>query len=101
MGNWRRRAPVAAKTALATAGAMGGTPGSLLLGVVLVSSGGQRPGLLRAAVRLATALALGGLGLLWSFGGRPALHDRVSGTRLVLEDEASTPWPGPGSVPAP
>jgi len=82
--------------------ALGGTPGALLLGVVLESRSGGRPGLLRACVRFVVSLALGGLGLLWSLGGRPALHDRASGTRLVVEDDVRATTPrarGPVGAP--
>lgn len=68
---------------------LGGTPGSLLLGVsVRCAHDGACPGYRRAAARLLLALALAGLGLLWSFRGRPALHDRLTATRAVLEDDA-------------
>lgn len=68
---------------------LGGTPGAALLGIsVRCARDGACPGYGRAAARLLLALATAGLGLLWSFNGRPALHDRLSGTRAVLEDEA-------------
>lgn len=68
---------------------LGGTPGALLLGVsVRRAADGARVGYAVAAARLLLALALLGVGLLWSFKGRPALHDRLTGTRAVLEDEA-------------
>jgi hypothetical protein len=82
---------------------LGGTPGGLLLGAVVCRCG-ERPGWPRSMLRLMLALGTGGIGLLWCLGGRPALHDRLSGTRLVLEDEAlvrpqrggrggaATPW---------
>lgn len=67
---------------------LGATPGGLLLGVsVRRAADGARAGYRRAAARLLLALALAGVGLLWSFKGRPALHDRLTGTRAVLEDE--------------
>lgn len=66
---------------------LGGTPGALLMGMVLLPPAGGRPGLARAALRLLAVAATGGLGILWSLGGRAALHDRVSGLRLVVEDE--------------
>lgn len=68
---------------------IGGTPGSLLLGVVVCRAhDGARLGCLRGAARLLLAVGLAGIGTLWSFNGRLALHDRLSGTRAVLEDEA-------------
>lgn len=67
---------------------LGGTPGGLLLGMsVCRVRDGAPPGYGRAAARLLLAVALAGLGLLWSFKGRPALHDRLTGTRAVLEDD--------------
>jgi len=80
---------------------LAGTPGALLMGVNVVRArDGAAAGLGRLALRLAAALVLGGLGLLWALGGRAALHDRVSGTRLVIEDErlllrAADPGPAP------
>jgi len=93
---------VAALAVVAAWRALGGTPGALLLGVTLVSAEeGGRPGLPGTLARLLAALALGGVGLLWSAGGRPALHDRLSGVRLVIEDEACTPFPAPRRAIAP
>jgi hypothetical protein len=67
---------------------LGATPGGLLVGVSVCSAAdGARAGYRRAAARLLLAIALAGMGLLWSFKGRPALHDRLTGTRAVLEDE--------------
>lgn len=74
---------------------LGGTPGAQLVGVrVCRARDGGRPGVTRAALRLAVAWTLLGLGLLWSLGGRRALHDRICGTRAVLEDEALLELPG-------
>ena len=91
---WRaHRAWMFAGAALALAAVvcwhvLGATPGGLLLGVsVRRAADGARAGYGRAAARLLLALALAGVGLLWSFKGRPALHDRLTGTRAVLEDE--------------
>lgn len=91
---WRSRlAWVSVGTVLALAAVigwrvLGGTPGGLLLGVSICRMrDGARPGYGRAAARLLLALALAGVGLLWSFKGRPALHDRLTGTRAVLEDD--------------
>jgi hypothetical protein len=68
--------------------ALGGTPGGLLLGVsVRRAADGARADYAVAAARLLLALVLAGIGLLWSFKGRPALYDRLTGTRAVLEDE--------------
>lgn len=67
---------------------LGATPGALLLGMVQVRArDGGRAGLARLIVRFAVAVGLAGLGLLWAARGRPALHDRLSGVRLVIEDE--------------
>lgn len=66
-----------------------GTPGALLMGANVVrAADGASAGSIRLVLRLAVALLLGGVGLLWSLGGRAALHDRLSGTRLVLEDDS-------------
>ena len=66
----------------------GGTPGTRLMGMVLVRARDGRPGgLARLLVRFFTALATGGLGVLWARGGRSALYDRASGMRLIIEDE--------------
>ena len=51
---------------------------------------------MRAAVRLLASVAMGGLGTLWSLGGRAALQDRVSGLRLVVEDEIHVAESVPG-----
>lgn len=68
---------------------LGGTPGTLLLGMtVRRTRDGAPPSYLRAAARGLVAVGLLGIGVLWSFNGRPALHDRLTGTRLVLEDDA-------------
>jgi hypothetical protein len=67
---------------------LGGTPGASLSGIVVVRArDGARAGMARLLVRMMVAYGMAGTGLLWSLGGRPALHDRVSGTRVVVEDE--------------
>jgi uncharacterized RDD family membrane protein YckC len=79
----------------------GGTPGALLMGVTVVRAGdGARPGVARALARLLVAVGFAGAGLLWAVGGRPALHDRLTGTRAVLEDEALRPLADYGAPPA-
>jgi hypothetical protein len=97
--------PTVALTCVAVAAAwrlLGGTPGALLLGAV-VCRRGERPGWPRSMLRLMLALATGGIGLLWCLGGRPALHDRLSGTRLLIEDEALArpQWGGRGGAATP
>lgn len=49
----------------------------------------RRAGVVRCAWRLAISLALLGLGFLGAWRGQRALHDRISGTRVVHEDEAT------------
>lgn len=78
------------------------TPGQRALGLRLVGRAGDRvrPGraLTHAALRLASTAVAGG-GHLWALAdpGRQALHDRLSGVRLVHEPRAPE-VPGQGSV---
>ena len=48
---------------------------------------GRPAGLARLVMRVVVSIVTLGLGMLWARGGRPALHDRITGTRLVIEDE--------------
>jgi uncharacterized RDD family membrane protein YckC len=71
-----------------------GTPGKLLMGCLIVDAAtGRRIGLgqslLRSLAMLAAALpaGLGFLAIIWS-SRRQGLHDRLSGTLVILEDDA-------------
>lgn len=69
----------------------GRTPGQKLLGLRVVDRGGEIPGTLTAAVRLATwilGLVPGALGVLWLLfdGEKRALHDHLAGTYVVREE---------------
>ena len=67
-----------------------GTPGALLMGLnVLRVRDRCRAGVLRCAWRLVICVALCGLGFLGAWRGKRALHDRLSGTRVVREDEST------------
>lgn len=73
-----------------------GTPGALLLGIRLVDTRGEAPGLRRALLRLLAYIPAVGvllLGLLWMLWDRDrrGWQDILSGTRLVQEDEAHKP----------
>ena len=72
-------------------GVLGQTLGKRLLGLRVISSRGEAPGPLVAAVRFLTmvlSLALAGLGFLWCIFDREhrALHDHLSGTYVILDE---------------
>jgi len=71
-----------------------GTPGKLLMGCLVVDAGTRRRISLGKSLRRSLALLLSalpaGLGFLaigWS-SQRQGLHDRLAGTRVVIEDDA-------------
>lgn len=67
-----------------------GSPGDLLLGLNVVRSrDGTRAGLVRCTWRLLVSMSLLGFGFLGTWRGKRALHDRLSGTRMVREDEST------------
>jgi uncharacterized RDD family membrane protein YckC len=67
-----------------------GSPGDLLLGLNVVRSrDGARAGLVRCTWRLLISVSLLGFGLLGAWRGKRAWHDRLSGTRMVYEDEST------------
>ncbi|MFT5446056.1 MAG: putative RDD family membrane protein YckC [Gammaproteobacteria bacterium] len=67
-----------------------GSPGDLLLGLNVVRSRDDaRAGLVRCTWRLMVSISLLGFGFLGAWRGKRALHDRLSGTRLVREDEST------------
>ena len=71
-----------------------GTPGKRLMGCLVVDAASGRPISLGKSMRRSLAMLLSalpaGLGLLaigWS-SQRQGLHDRLAGTRVVIEDDA-------------
>lgn len=67
-----------------------GSPGDLLLGLNVVRSrDGARAGAVRCMWRLMVSVSLLGFGFLGARRGKRALHDRLSGTRMVREDEST------------
>jgi uncharacterized RDD family membrane protein YckC len=76
---------------------LAGTPGKLLLGVRVISlASGRPPTLGRALLRFAAylvSLLPASLGFLWSFWDKRAqgFHDKLSGTIVIVDDEANKP----------
>jgi uncharacterized RDD family membrane protein YckC len=73
-------------------GILGQTLGKRLFGLRVISSQGRPPGPLLACLRFVTmalSLALAGLGFLWCLFDRErrALHDHLSGTYVILDEQ--------------